>query len=69
MDEKSAPQRSLGMCKCMRSKEMYHEAYGKEDDLYASGIYWCNKTYETFGPDGLEVGSEECLPGRECFKS
>ena len=68
MDESKSAPRGLLLCPCLRSKEMYHERYGKAEDAYSSGVYWCNKTYETFGPDGGEVGHEECIPGRGCFK-
>ncbi|MBI2426056.1 MAG: hypothetical protein HYV27_24745 [Candidatus Hydrogenedentes bacterium] len=64
----TASQRGLSLCKCLRSKEMYHERYGKAEDACSSGVYWCNKTYDNFGPDGGEVSQEECFPGRECFK-
>ena len=38
-------------CRNLRSKEMYY-AYGQEDDDYSSGVFWCAKTQEGFGPDG-----------------
>jgi hypothetical protein len=55
-------------CQCMRSKEMYHQPVGLEEDDFASGIFWCTKTHENFGPDGEPVGKQECGPGRSCFR-
>ena len=39
----------------MRSKEMYYEGHGQEDDEFSSGVFWCGKTQENFGPDGQPV--------------
>ncbi len=41
-------------CRYLRSKEMYYQ--GQEDDEYASGLYWCHRTQESFGPDGAACG-------------
>lgn len=49
----------------MRSKEMYYEA--ADDDEFASGIFWCVKTHENFGPDGEPVSKKHCCEGRQCF--
>lgn len=55
-------------CQCMRSKEMYYEPAGAEDDEFSSGAFWCMKTHEAFGPDGQPVGKNECGPGRSCYR-
>jgi hypothetical protein len=52
-------------CKYLRSKEMYYQA--AEDDSFASGVYWCTRTHEAFGPDGGPVAKAECCAGRTCF--
>lgn len=55
-------------CKHIRSKEMYYQSSTVEDDAYASGIFWCMRTHETFGPDGQPVERAECRPCRNCFE-
>lgn len=52
-------------CRNLRSKEMYYEA--AEEDEYASGVYWCTKTHENFGPDGEAVSKKRCCEGRTCY--
>ena len=54
-------------CRHLRSKEMYYQALGQEDDQFSSGQYWCTKTHENFGPDGVSVNKTECCAGRACF--
>jgi hypothetical protein len=54
------------LCRHLRSKEMYYQAPGQMDDEFSSGVYWCGKTQETFGPDGEPVGKTECCSGRNC---
>ena len=54
-------------CRHLRSKEMYHQEPGQPDDAYSSGIFWCGKTQESFGPDGVSCGKEECCGNRSCF--
>ena len=54
-------------CQRLRSKEMYHASSGGAADEFASGIYWCTKTHEAFGPDGEPAGRAECGPGRTCY--
>ena len=56
-------------CRFLRSKEMHYLSPGAEDDEFSSGIYWCNKTHENFGPDGEEVGKRHCCAGRNCYLS
>ena len=53
-------------CRDLRSKEMYYQGAGHEDE-YASGVYWCAKTQEGFGPDGQPAGKMECCAGRSCY--
>jgi hypothetical protein len=54
-------------CRHLRSKEMYYQTYGQADDEFSSGIYWCGKTQENFGPDGEPCGQGECAAGRPCY--
>ena len=53
-------------CQYLRSKEMYHQDLGQEEDQYSSGLFWCGKTHESFGPDGQPAGKIECCAGRPC---
>ena len=46
---------------------MYHEAGGEGDARYSSGIHWCARTQENFGPDGQPVEKAECCAGRKCY--
>lgn len=59
----------MTQCKCLRSKEMYYEPPGEEEDEFSSGIYWCTETHEGFGPDGEPVGKHECGSKRSCYLS
>jgi hypothetical protein len=54
-------------CKHLRNKEMYYQNDGQEDDQYASGLFWCTKTHENFGPDGESAGKNECCSSRSCY--
>jgi len=54
-------------CRNLRNKEMYYQAAGQEDDQFASGQCWCQKTHEAFGPDGLPAGQNECCARRSCY--
>jgi hypothetical protein len=54
-------------CKYLRSKEMFYESPGAEDSDFASGVFWCSKTQEAFGPDGDSADKGECKPGRSCY--
>lgn len=46
---------------------MYYNA--PDDDAYASGVFWCGKTHESFGPDGQAADKTECCEGRSCYLS
>jgi len=54
-------------CHNLRSKEMYYEGTGQEDEAYSSGLYWCARTQEACGPDGQPAGKMECCAGRNCY--
>ena len=54
-------------CRHLRSKEMYYQDYGQPDDEFSSGIHWCGKTQENFGPDGESCSKAECCSGRACY--
>ena len=56
-------------CRHLRNKEMYHQDLGQEEDQYSSGLFWCGKTHESFGPDGQPVGKNDCCAGRTCHIS
>jgi hypothetical protein len=55
-------------CKFLRSKEMYHEELGAGESEFDSDAFWCMKTQEAFGPDGVEAEKAQCVPGRNCYK-
>src|SRR5437764_4656561 len=54
-------------CRHLRSKEMYYQDYGQQEDEFSSGIFWCGKTHECLGPDGENCGKGECKAGRSCY--
>jgi hypothetical protein len=56
-------------CRHLRSKEMYYQPLGQEDDQFSSGLFWCNRTHESIGPDGENVSKGQCCVGRSCFGS
>ncbi len=39
------------------------------DVLDLSNHCWCRRTQQVLGPDRFEVGPEECVAGRDCFRS
>ena len=65
MNEISEPSGFQIPCRHLRNKEMYYQA--AEDDEFASGIHWCGKTHESFGPDGEPVSKKDCCEGRACY--
>ena len=67
MDPAIASTKSQIRCRNLRSKEMYYESPGQEEDEFASGVYWCGKTQENFGPDGQPASKSECCAGRACY--
>ena len=54
-------------CQHLRNKEMYYQEPGQEDDQFSSGLFWCGKTHEGFGPDGQPASKNECCMGRSCY--
>ena len=56
------------VCKHLRSKEMFHSDKPLELDQFHSGIFWCEKTHDGRGPDGVFADMEECSAARECFE-
>jgi hypothetical protein len=56
-------------CPNLRCKEMFHQSPGQEEDQFSSGLYWCVRTQEGFGPDGEPVHRAQCCAGRSCFGS
>lgn len=68
MESEPIPLGSIKLpCRHLRSKEMYYQNYGAPDDEFSSGIYWCGKTQENFGPDGQTCGRNECCAERPCY--
>lgn len=55
------------VCRYLRNKEMHYLSAGQEEDEFASGIHWCAKTQEAFGPDNQPTGKIECCAGRNCY--
>ena len=65
MPEQSATPQFQTPCRYLRNKEMY---YGQQDDdEFASGLCWCDKTQEAVGPDGAPAAKLECCAGRSCY--
>ena len=64
MNESDTPALSLP-CRYLRCTEMYYE--GSQEDEFASGIYWCNRTNESFGPDAEPCDKKRCCANRTCF--
>lgn len=54
-------------CRSLRSKEMYY--HGSETDEFSSGLFWCQKTHESFGPDGQPAAKPECCGNRACYRA
>lgn len=67
MNNNDQPVQYRSPCRHLRSKEMYYQ--GQDDDAFASGIYWCSKTQENFGPDGISAEKNQCCAGRACYVS
>ena len=61
--------RVKAFCRHLRSKEMYYAPDAQQEDEFSSGLYWCLKTQESFGPDGEPAGRRDCCQGRACFLS
>ena len=57
-----------GMCRCLRSKEMFiHAEHDPRLPSLSSGIFWCIYTHNCLGPDGQVAEPEACKPGRGCY--
>lgn len=54
-------------CAHLRNKEMYYQGFVEENEDYSSGVFWCTKTHEAFGPDGQPASKKECCAGRTCY--
>ncbi len=67
MNASETPQKIAFPCRNLRSKEMFYESPGQAEDEFSSGIYWCGKTGENFGPDNQPAGKSECCAGRSCY--
>lgn len=69
MNEQKSAQTTFLPCRYLRCKEMYYQPPDQQEDEFSSGIYWCVKTQENFGPDGLSCSKCECSPERACYLS
>jgi hypothetical protein len=65
MKPSEAPQRTQPACRNLRCKEMFYQ--GQQEDEFSSGVFWCSRTHENFGPDGEPVSKAECCAGRPCY--
>jgi hypothetical protein len=54
-------------CRKLRSKEMFYQSPGQDEDEFSSGVFWCGKTQENFGPDGQPASKADCGAGRACY--
>ena len=54
-------------CRKLRNKEMFYQDHGQEEDEFSSGVFWCGKTQENFGPDGQPASKSDCCTGRACY--
>lgn len=63
----TAPEKQR-VCRHIRSQESYYSSTPLVEDLFHSGVYWCNCTGGGAGLDGRLACSEECLPGRSCYE-
>lgn len=65
------PVRLTASCLHIRHKLMYcderHDAPGMVDDSSSTRVFFCIKTQESLGPDGVAVHPEDCREGRGCF--
>lgn len=68
MPANNASPKTQRLCKCLCSKEMYHEDNPDYDNLYSSGLFWCSHTSDSLGPDGQAVDNMECVNGRTCYE-
>ncbi len=58
-------------CHSIRHKLMYvddrHATIGMVDDTSDTRIFFCVKTQESLGPDGLAVSPTDCKKSRSCY--
>lgn len=58
-------------CLNLRHKMMFLDSSqstpGMVDDSSDTRVFWCTKTQEVLGPDGLPVSPGECATMRECY--
>ena len=67
MNNEQTSQTSSIPCRYLRCKEMYYQEPGAPEDEFSSGIYWCTRTQDNFGPDGKSCGKCDCGPERACY--
>ena len=58
-------------CAHIRHKLMYcdsrHDVPGMVDDSSSTRVFFCSKSQEVLGPDGVAVHPTDCVPGRRCY--
>ncbi|HWB20556.1 MAG TPA: hypothetical protein VG711_09670 [Phycisphaerales bacterium] len=58
-------------CLHIRHKQMYvdtrHAQPGMVDDSSNTRIFWCNRSQDSLGPDGVPVNPTRCTNERSCF--
>ncbi|MDZ4755933.1 MAG: hypothetical protein SGJ09_04395 [Phycisphaerae bacterium] len=58
-------------CNSLRHKMMYvddrQSVRGFVDDSSDTRIYFCVKSQESLGPDGIPVHPSDCTPKRPCY--
>lgn len=55
-------------CRHLRLRETRHNREPQDETEVGGGVYWCDCTRDTLGPDGHEVDEEECTALRTCFE-
>jgi len=55
-------------CRYLRTNKMFHGAPDEVMEDSDAG-FWCEKTRETFGPDGECVGKSDCGSDRTCYQT
>lgn len=68
MPEESDAIQFVVPCKYLRTNKMFHGAPDEALDDSDAG-FWCEKTRETFGPDGEPAGKSDCRSDRSCYLS
>jgi hypothetical protein len=63
---------TMELCTHLRTKKMFYAEYDDGTGMTDTGTnanYWCCKTMRVVGPDDGFVGKQECVRGRDCYRS